>query len=469
MSAELRWPAAKVRSTFVDFFKNHAGHTFVPSSPVVPLTDATLLFANSGMVQYKPIFLGTVDPNTDFGKLKRAANSQLCIRAGGKHNDLDDVGKDTYHHTFFEMLGSWSFGDYFKKDAIDWAWHLLTDVFGIEKDRLYVTYFEGSEKLGLPEDLETKELWLRHVKEDHILKGNAKDNFWEMGDTGPCGPCTEIHYDRVGGRNAAHLVNKDDPLVLEIWNLVFMQFNRGVKDGPLTRLPACHVDTGMGFERLVSVLQNKLSNYDTDLWEPMFTAIQKVCKYPHSYYDKECPEDAIVAYRVVADHARCLTVALSDGAVPDNQGRGFVLRRIIRRAVRYGNQFLGAETGFFTQLSSTVGEILGGFFPQLADPNTQRRVQTILKEEEESFARTWRVGLKHFDTALQTAKAANKTEIAPEDAFVLHDRYGFPVDLTTLLAEREGFTVDAEAFKAEMKKNQVSGGRVAAAKTVFVT
>lgn len=455
----LTWPVARVRQEFVDFFVKKYAHVFVPGSPVVPHNDPTLLFINAGMNQFKGLFLGTADPNTDFGRLQRAANSQMCIRAGGKHNDLEDVGRDTYHHTFFEMLGSWSFGNYFKREAILWAWELLTVVYKLPKDRLYVTYFEGDPKNNIACDDETRDIWRELVADDHILKGNAKDNFWEMGETGPCGPCTEIHFDRIGGRNAAHLVNKDDPMVLEVWNLVFMQFER-VVGGKLVPLPQPHVDTGMGLERITSILQDVTSNYDTDAWSPIFAAIQQVTKFPTAYDPLKDKDDVTVAYRVIADHIRCLTVALADGAVPDSVGRGFVLRRIIRRAIRYGSQFLGAETGFFTQLVDAVVASLGPFFTHLQEPKTIQRVKAILTDEEESFARTWKIGLKHFDNAKQNGKV-----ISAADAFVLHDRYGFPVDLTCLLAEKEGMTVDMEGFQNEMKTNQVGGGRVAAAKT----
>lgn len=462
-AAPLTWPIARVRQEFVDFFVKKKGHTFVAGSPVVPHNDPTLLFINAGMNQFKALFLGTADPNTDFGRLTRAANSQICIRAGGKHNDLDDVGRDTYHHTFFEMLGSWSFGSYFKREAIQWAWELLTEVYQLPKDRLYVTYFEGDPANGIACDDESRDIWRELVAEDHIIKGNVKDNFWEMGETGPCGPCTEIHFDRIGGRNAAHLVNHDDPMVLEIWNLVFMQFER-VPGGKLVPLPQPHVDTGMGLERIASILQDVTSNYDSDAWTPIFAAIQQVTKFPTPYDSNKDKDDATVAYRVVADHIRCLTVALADGAVPDSVGRGFVLRRIIRRAIRYGNQFLNAETGFFTQLVDVVVASLGPFFTHLQDPKTLLRVKSILTDEEESFARTWKIGLKHFDNAKQGVKV-----ISGVDAFVLHDRYGFPVDLTCLLAEKEGMSVDMEGFNTEMKNNQVSAGRVAAAKTFLDT
>ncbi|KEG12024.1 putative alanyl-tRNA synthetase [Trypanosoma grayi] len=456
------WPINRVRREFLHFFEQR-GHTFAPSSPVVPHNDPTLLFINAGMNQFKNLFLGTADPNTDFGRLTRAVNSQLCIRAGGKHNDLEDVGRDTYHHTFFEMLGSWSFGDYFKRDAIRWAWGLLTEVYKLPKDRLYVTYFGGDPTNGIAADEEAKQLWLELVPAAQVIPGNTKDNFWEMGDVGPCGPCSEVHYDRIGGRNAASLVNKDDPMVIEIWNLVFMQFERR-EGGVLVPLPKVHVDTGMGLERLASILQGVHSNYDTDAWMPLFDAIQSVTKYPESYAavrdNAEC--DATVAYRVVADHIRCLTVALADGAMPDSVGRGFVLRRIIRRAVRYGVQFLGAKVGFFSQLVDAVVASLGPFFTHLQEPRTLQRIKAVLADEETSFAKTWETGLKHFNKAVSEAV---KNTISGENAFILHDRYGFPVDLTCLLAEKAKMQVDMEGFHATMKANQLSGGRVAAAKT----
>ncbi|PBJ77160.1 alanine-tRNA ligase [Trypanosoma cruzi] len=456
------WPVNRVRQEFLKFFEQR-GHKFVPSSPVVPNNDPTLLFINAGMNQFKNLFLGTADPNTEFGRLTRAANSQLCIRAGGKHNDLDDVGRDTYHHTFFEMLGSWSFGDYFKRDAIRWAWELLTEVYKLPKDRLYVTYFEGDPENGIAADEEAKQLWLELVKPEHVISGNAKDNFWEMGDIGPCGPCSEVHFDRLGGRNAAELVNKEDPMVIEIWNLVFMQFERH-EGGVLVPLPKMHVDTGMGLERLTSIMQGVHSNYDTDAWTPLFEAIQAVTGYEKSYAEirDQNDSDATVAYRVIADHIRCLSVSLADGAMPDSVGRGFVLRRIIRRAVRYGLQFLGAKVGFFSELVDAVVASLGPFFTHMQDPRTVQRIKTVLADEEASFSKTWDVGLKHFNKAV--ADAVDNT-ISGDNAFILHDRYGFPVDLTCLLAEKAGLRVDMNGFHATMKANQLSAGRVAAAKT----
>ncbi|RNF24268.1 alanine--tRNA ligase [Trypanosoma conorhini] len=458
------WPVSRVRREFLNFFERR-GHTFVPSSPVVPQNDPTLLFINAGMNQFKNIFLGTADPNTEFGRLTRAANSQLCIRAGGKHNDLEDVGRDTYHHTFFEMLGSWSFGDYFKREAIRWAWELLTEVYKLPKDRLYVTYFEGDPASGIAADEEAKQVWLEFLPPEQVLPGNAKDNFWEMGDTGPCGPCSEVHFDRIGGRNAAALVNKDDPMVIEVWNLVFMQFERN-EGGVLTPLPRMHVDTGMGLERLTSIMQGVHSNYDTDAWMPLFEAIQMVTGYEKSYAEisEDTGSDATVAYRVIADHIRCLSVSLADGALPDSVGRGFVLRRIIRRAVRYGTQFLGAKVGFFSQLVDAVVTSLGPFFTHLQDPRTVQRIKTVLADEEVSFAKTWEMGLKHFNKAV--VDAVDDT-ISGENAFILHDRYGFPIDLTCLLAEKAKLSVDMNGFHAAMKTNQLSAGRVAAAKTFF--
>ncbi|KAK3117531.1 Alanine--tRNA ligase, partial [Teratosphaeriaceae sp. CCFEE 6253] len=429
------WTAPKVRSTFIDYFKSH-GHTFVPSSSVVPLSDPTLLFTNAGMNQYKSIFLATVDPDSDFAKLKRAANSQKCIRAGGKHNDLDDVGKDSYHHTFFEMLGNWSFGDYFKAEAIGFSWELLTKVFGLDPDRLYVTYFEGKADVGLEPDTEARDLWLKAgVAEDHILTGDMKDNFWEMGDQGPCGPCSEIHYDRLGGRNAAHLVNQDDPNVLEIWNNVFIQYNRE-PDRSLKSLPSKHIDTGLGFERLVSVLQNKMSNYDTDVFTPLFARIQEVTG-AREYQGKFGDEDADgidTAYRVVADHVRLLTFAIADGGVPNNVGRGYVVRRVLRRGARYARKYFNTEIGtFFSQIVPTLVAQMGGMFPEIKAKEAD--VCEILDEEERSFSKTLDRGEVMFGKMAQKAETKGGGKLGGSDVWRLYDTYGFPVDLTKIMAE----------------------------------
>ncbi|KZT56563.1 hypothetical protein CALCODRAFT_524254 [Calocera cornea HHB12733] len=442
------WPADKVRATFMSYFEER-GHTFWPSSSTIPYEDPTLLFANAGMNQYKAIFLGTVDPHSAMAKLKRAVNSQKCIRAGGKHNDLEDVGKDTYHHTFFEMLGNWSFGDYFKKDACKFSWQLLTEVYGLPKDRLYVTYFEGDPKQNLEPDLEVKQWWLDvGVPEAQILTGDAKDNFWEMGATGPCGPCSEIHFDRIGGRNASHLVNQDDPNVIEIWNNVFIQFNRE-EDGSLKELPAKHVDTGMGFERLVSCLQDRPSNYDTDVFHPIFLKIQELTG-ARPYAGKLGAEDVDgidTAYRVVADHVRTLTFALSDGGVPNNVGRGYVLRRILRRGARYVRKKFGVPIGsFFSSLAPTVVEQMGHFFPEITKKMDD--IKEILDEEEESFSRTLDRGEKLFEEYVAAAKAKGSTSLSGRDVWRLYDTYGFPVDLTRLMAEELHFTIDDQEFEA---------------------
>ncbi|KAG6853372.1 hypothetical protein C0991_004931 [Blastosporella zonata] len=442
------WSAHKVRDQFFAFFRSK-DHSFVPSSPTIPFDDPTLLFANAGMNQYKSIFLGTVDPHSDLSKLKRAFNSQKCIRAGGKHNDLEDVGKDSYHHTFFEMLGNWSFGDYFKKEAVEYSWELLTDVYKLSPDRLYVTYFEGDPKAGLEPDLEAKQFWLdQGVAEDHILPGNAKDNFWEMGATGPCGPCSEIHYDRIGGRNAAHLVNQDDPDVLEIWNNVFIQFNRE-NDGSLKSLPSKHVDTGMGFERLVSVIQDKRSNYDTDVFTPIFEKIQQLTgvRPYEGRFGNDDTDGIDTAYRVVADHVRTLTFALSDGGVPNNVGRGYVLRRILRRGARYARKKLGVTIGhFFSDLLPVVVENMGDVFPEITKKLDD--IKELLDEEEESFSRTLDRGEKLFDEFAATAKERGVKELNGKDVWRLYDTFGFPVDLTRLMAEELGLTVNDEEFEA---------------------
>ncbi|KAF3817658.1 hypothetical protein GH733_012945 [Mirounga leonina] len=421
--------ASEIRQRFIDFFKRNE-HTY-----------------------FKPIFLNTIDPSHPMAKLSRAANTQKCIRAGGKHNDLDDVGKDVYHHTFFEMLGSWSFGDYFKELACKMALELLTQEFGIPVERLYVTYFGGDEAAGLEPDLECKQIWQNLGLDDtKILPGNMKDNFWEMGDTGPCGPCSEIHYDRIGGRDAAHLVNQDDPNVLEIWNLVFIQYNRE-GDGILKPLPKKSIDTGMGLERLVSVLQNKMSNYDTDLFVPYFEAIQKGTG-ARPYAGKVGADDADgidMAYRVLADHARTITVALADGGRPDNTGRGYVLRRILRRAVRYSHEKLNASRGFFATLVDVVVQSLGDAFPELKkDPDM---VKDIINEEEVQFLKTLSRGRRILDRKIQSL--GDCKTIPGDTAWLLYDTYGFPVDLTGLIAEEKGLVVDMDGFEEERKLAQL--------------
>ncbi|MBL8885886.1 MAG: alanine--tRNA ligase [Phycisphaerales bacterium] len=483
-----------IRKTFLEFFQSKGtgngapdGHVIVPSSPVVPVDDPTLMFTNAGMNQFKPIFLGQVEPSSPLAKLRRAADTQKCIRAGGKHNDLEDVGKDTYHHTFFEMLGNWSFGDYFKKEAIDWSWELLTKVYGIPSSALYATYFGGDPRFGMEPDEETRQLWLQYLPADRVIPGNMKDNFWMMGDTGPCGPCTEIHVDRLAAlgesdRNAASIVNMGDPDVLEIWNNVFIQFNSEysaegaaaldtwdrtpeaqkaetgfksraeieAKYRKLITLPAKHVDTGMGLERLVSVLQNRRSNYDTDLFAPIFMAIERATgarEYRGMLGAKDVG-NIDTAYRVIADHIRCLTFAITDGAVPSNVGRGYVLRRILRRAVRYGRQMLGAKGGFFAGLVPVVVEHMGEAFPELKkDP---AKVEAIIRDEEESFGRTLDRGIKLFESLATSIPKGGK--IAGTDAFKLYDTFGFPVDLTELMAQERGITVDMPGYEAEKKK-----------------
>jgi alanyl-tRNA synthetase len=421
------------------------------------------------MNQYKSIFLGTVDPNSDFAKLKRAVNTQKCIRAGGKHNDLDDVGKDSYHHTFFEMLGNWSFGDYFKKEAIFFSWDLLTKVYKLDPNRLYVTYFEGKADAGLEPDTEALELWKAcGVPEDHILTGNMKDNFWEMGDQGPCGPCSEIHYDRIGGRNAANLVNEDDPNVIEIWNNVFMQYNRE-PDRSLKPLPSKHIDTGLGFERLVSILQDKPSNYDTDVFAPLFARIQEVTgvrTYAGKFGDEDV--DGIdTAYRVVADHVRLLTFAITDGGVPNNVGRGYVVRRVLRRGARYARKYFNTEIGdFFSKIVPTLVEQMGDVFPEIR--RKQSDIKEILDEEEVSFAKTLDRGESMFEKYADKCKQNGEETLSGADVWRLYDTYGFPEDLTRLMAEERGLTIKDEDVRAAQEKarDASKGEKKAAAELV---
>ena len=440
--------ANQIRDRFINFFKKK-NHEYVHSSSTIPRDDPTLLFANAGMNQFKPVFVGTVDPNSDMSKWKRVVNSQKCIRAGGKHNDLDDVGKDVYHHTFFEMLGNWSFGDYFKKEICGWAWELLTQDLKLPAERLYVTYFGGEPTTGLEPDMECKQLWLDlGVPEERILPGNMKDNFWEMGETGPCGPCSEIHYDCIGNRDARSLVNMDDPTVVEIWNLVFMQFNREA-DKSLRTLPKKHIDCGMGLERLVAAIQCKSSNYDTDIFTPILKAIESgVGEGVGPYSGKVGEEDASsgsfdMAYRVVADHIRTLSIALTDGGRPDNVGRGYVLRRILRRGIRFATEKLKAKPGFFASLVDIVVKTLGDAFPELRkDPQA---IKDIINEEEIQFLKTLNRGRKLLDREI--GKLAGKKVLRGEVAWRLYDTYGFPVDLTQLMSEEFGLTVNMEEYE----------------------
>lgn len=429
-----------IRQTFLDFFKDRE-HQVVPSAPVVVKNDPTLMFTNAGMNQFKALFLGE-----EAVKYPRITDTQRCLRVSGKHNDLEEVGIDTYHHTLFEMLGNWSFGDYFKTEAIQWSWELLTDVFGLEKDRLYVTVFEGDEADNLVMDQEAYAIWTNLIQEERILKGNKKDNFWEMGETGPCGPASEIHYDmrsdaereRVSG---AALVNQDDPQVIEIWNLVFMQFNR-LKDGTLVELPAQHVDTGMGFERLVRAIQKKTSNYDTDVFQPL---IQFIADKSQIRYGQN--EKTDIAMRVLADHIRAVSFAIADGQLPSNNKAGYVIRRILRRAVRYAYTFLDFKTPFFHELVLVLAEQFKGVFDELY----QQRdfIEKVVLEEEVSFLRTLTQGIQRFD-----AYANAHQSIAGDFAFELFDTFGFPVDLTDLLAREKGLSVDMVGFEAALQQQK---------------
>ena len=452
----------EVRDAFINFFVEKHEHTFWPSSPVVPHDDPTLLFTNAGMNQFKPVFTGQVDPSSKMAKLKRAVNSQKCIRAGGKHNDLEDVGKDVYHHTCFEMLGNWSFGDFFKREAINMSWQLLTEVYKLDPDRLYASYFGGDPETGLPPDDEAREIWEKILPASRVLPFDKHDNFWEMGDTGPCGPCSEIHYDRIGGRDASALVNADLPDVIEIWNNVFMQYYRET-DGSLTPLPAKHVDTGMGFERITSIVQSKDSNYDTDIFMPIFEAIyalperpgraEKVPFYAGKIEDED-PDCIDMAYRVVADHIRTLCFAIADGAQPSNEGRGYVLRRVLRRGVRFGSQTLNRELGFFSKLVPTVVEMMKHIFPELEAK--QQFITEVIKDEEESFGRTLDKGAIHLKKAADKVKAAGGTKFPGEASFLLYDSMGFPYDLTELMVEELGLEMDKAGFDECMAKQKAA-------------
>ncbi|MBX9681105.1 MAG: alanine--tRNA ligase [Gemmataceae bacterium] len=436
--------ANEIRQQFIDFFVQKHGHTFVPSSPVAPLGDETLLFANAGMNQFKDVFLGAGSR-----PYKRAVNTQKCIRAGGKHNDLDDVGKDTYHHTFFEMLGNWSFGDYFKKEAIAWAWELLTDVWKLDKTRLHVTVFEGDPANNVPRDEEAAQYWREvGVLDGHIHLGNKKDNFWEMGNTGPCGPCTEIHIDRTPDKTGGPLVNKGTPEVIEIWNLVFIQFNRN-EDQSLTPLPAQHVDTGMGFERIASVIQNKPSNYDTDVFTPIMDAIGKLTG---KTYGGKLEDPIDTGFRVIADHVRMATFAIADGARPGNKKRDAVLRSVIRRAVRFGYQYMEQREPFVYQLVSTIVEHMGDAFPELK--RNPEEVENVIRQEEADFFKTIQRGMKHFESAVDEAKTAGKETIDGASAADLQTTHGFPIDLTVQMALEEKLTVDMAGYDAAMKEHE---------------
>jgi len=432
----------EIRQKFLQFFKDK-GHVEVSSAPIVIKDDPTLMFTNAGMNQFKDLFLGISEI-----KNARAVNSQKCLRVSGKHNDLGEVGHDTYHHTMFEMLGNWSFGDYFKKDAIDWAWELLTDVYGIEKDRLYVTVFEGAQEAKLEKDNEAFDCWKQHIAEDRILNGNKADNFWEMGAVGPCGPCSEIHIDLRSDDerskvDARTLVNYDHPQVVEVWNLVFMQYNRK-SDGSLENLPNTHVDTGMGFERLAMALQGKQSNYDTDVFTPLIAKLSSITGFE---YGKD--EKVDIALRVIADHVRAIAFAVADGQLPSNTGAGYVIRRILRRAVRYGFTFLNVKGPFMYQLVEVLVAQMGAFFPEIT--KQQVLAEKVIQEEESSFMRTLEKGLKRIDDIMLNTK---EDCIDGVKAFELYDTFGFPIDLTELILSENGKSVDMDGFDAEMKKQK---------------
>ena len=435
--------ASEIRQAFLDFFREK-NHEIVPSAPIVIKNDPTLLFTNAGMNQFKDFFLGNNSPAH-----LRVADSQKCLRVSGKHNDLEEVGRDTYHHTMFEMLGNWSFGDYFKEKAIAWAWELLTEVYKIPLERLYVTVFAGDPQDGLPPDDEALQYWKQHITEDRILPGNKKDNFWEMGNTGPCGPCSEIHIDCRSDAERQQtpgdrLINQDHPQVIEIWNLVFMEFNR-LKDGRLVALPAKNVDTGMGFERLVRVLQQKNSNYDTDVFTPLLETISKLTG--RTYTGSDSNED--ITFRVLADHLRAISFAIADGQLPSNTGAGYVIRRILRRAVRYYFSFFNINTPLLYQLTETLAKQFSRVFPELREQ--QQFVQKVIREEEAGFLRTLESGLKRMETAFTEA---NNRTLDGKTAFELYDTFGFPIDLTRLIASEKGFGVDESGFEKEMQQQK---------------
>ncbi len=444
---------SEIRAQFLQFFESK-GHTIVDSAPMVVKNDPTLMFTNAGMNQFKDYFLGYSKPT-----VTRIANTQKCLRVSGKHNDLEEVGVDTYHHTMFEMLGNWSFGDYFKKEAISWAWELLTEVYKLDKDRLYVTVFEGDEADNVPFDQESFDIWKQFISEDRILLANKKDNFWEMGETGPCGPCTEIHVDirpqqhrdAVDGKT---LVNNDHPQVIEIWNNVFMQFNRKA-NGNLEPLPATHVDTGMGLERLAMAMQGVYSNYDTDLFQTLIQHLEKLSGKKYGV-----TEETDIALRVIADHVRAIAFSIADGQLPSNTGAGYVIRRILRRAVRYGYSTLGMKEPFLTSLSGVLAEVMGDQFTELR--NQKDLITNVIREEETSFFRTLELGLKRIDVIIKRIKSEGNTIIDGATTFELYDTFGFPIDLTALIATENGLTIDEIGFEAELKQ-QKDRSRIATA------
>ena len=451
--------AKEIRDSFKQFFESKQ-HAIVPSAPMVIKDDPTLMFTNAGMNQWKDIILGTRDPEP-----RRRADTQKCLRVSGKHNDLEEVGHDTYHHTMFEMLGNWSFGDYFKEGAIDMAWEYLVDVLKLNPEDLYVTVFEGSPEENIPRDDEAAKYWSKHVPADHIINGNKHDNFWEMGDTGPCGPCSEIHVDsrtpeqrKASGKSGRELVNQDDPQVIEIWNIVFMQFNRKA-DGSLEPLSMNVIDTGMGFERLVRMMQGKHSNYDTDVFQPIIKAEQQITGLKYTTFEEETvnpvskeQDDINVAMRVCADHLRAVAFSIADGQLPSNAKAGYVIRRILRRAVRYAYTFLGQKEAFLYKLLPTLVEEMGDAFPELKAQQTL--IAKVMKEEEDSFLRTLEKGIGMLNDAMEQLKAEGKKELDGLQAFRLFDTYGFPLDLTELICRENGFTVNEEQFNTEMQKQK---------------
>ena len=446
----------KIRQAFLDFFASK-GHVIVPSAPMVVKGDPTLMFTNAGMNQFKDIFLGNAPR-----KYPRAADTQKCLRVSGKHNDLEEVGHDTYHHTMFEMLGNWSYGDYFKKEAIAWAWELLHDVYHLPAERMYATVFEGSEEDGVPFDQEAYDYWRRFLPEDHIIRGNKHDNFWEMGETGPCGPCSEIHYDlrdeaEIAAKPGREMVNAGHPQVIEIWNLVFMQFNRKA-NGSLEELPARNVDTGMGFERLCMILQGKKSNYDTDVFQP---TIGRIAALAGKRYGED--EKVDVAMRVIADHLRAIAFSIADGQLPSNVKAGYVIRRILRRAVRYGYTYLGFTEPTICRLVPGLVEQMGGQFPELKAQ--QALIEKVIEEEEASFLRTLATGISLLDGVVEKTRREGRELISGKDAFELYDTFGFPIDLTELIAREQGVGVDLEAFEKELQTQKERSRNAAAVDT----